>query len=92
MKDKTDMKKMMMTVVCLTAGLMIVSAQTKTGGISQEMLQQIQKEQQAQPANRALANAIAANSIDALAKNHLNAGAIDTYFSIETPKQSITDQ
>ena len=86
------MKRNLMITLCMAGGLLAVTAQTKTGGISQEMLQQIQKEQLAQPANRALANAIAANSIDALAKNHLNAGAFDTYFSIETPRQSITDQ
>jgi len=87
-----SMKRNLMITLCMAGGLLAVTAQTKTGGISQEMLQQIQKEQPAQPANRALANAIAANSIDALAKNHLNAGAFDTYFSIETPRQSITDQ
>ena len=69
-----------------------IQAQTKGGGISQEMLRQIQEEAQQQPVNKALANAIAANSIDALAKNHQNARALDTWFSVETKKQSITDQ
>ena len=73
-------------------GSLSVSAQTKDGGLSKEILRDIQKEQQAQPASRALANAIAANSIDALATNHQNAGALDTWFSVETKKQSITDQ
>ena len=67
-------------------------AQTKEGGISASMLKDIQKEQKLTPADRALQNAIAGNSIDNLAKNHQNAGAIDTYFSVETKKQSITDQ
>jgi bleomycin hydrolase len=39
-----------------------------------------------------LANAVTANAIDDLAKNRDNAGALDTYFSVETRKQSITDQ
>ena len=56
------------------------------------MLKDIQKAQSATPADRALQNAIAANSIDNLAKNHANAGALDTHFSVETKKQSITDQ
>ena len=86
------MKKTIILVCCLTGVVLSSTAQTKSGGISQEMLRDIQKEQQAQPANRALSNAIAANSIDALAKNHQNAGALDTYFSVETKKQSITDQ
>ncbi len=41
---------------------------------------------------RALTNAIATNAIDDLAKNRANAGPFDTQFSVETPKQSITDQ
>ena len=86
------MKLKLFLTICLAGGLMTAQAQTKGGGISQEMLRQIQKEAQQQPVNKALANAIAANSIDALAKNHSQAGAIDTWFSVETKKQSITDQ
>ena len=86
------MKKNLILTVCLACGLATVNAQTMTGGISKDMLKDIQKEVQASPANRALVNAVAANSIDALAVNSQNAGALDTYFSIETKKQSITDQ
>ena len=86
------MKNHLIIAVFLTCGLTSATAQTKTGGISPEMLSEIQKSQQAQPASQALVNAIAANSIDALATSRQNAGALDTYFSIETPKQSITDQ
>ena len=82
------MRRKLIVTACLSAFL--VSVQAQSGGISQEMLREIQRSQQ--PVNRAIANAIAANSIDALAKNHQNARAFDTYFSIETPKQSITDQ
>ena len=84
------MKKVL--IISLILGSLSVSAQTKDGGLSKEMLRDIQKEQQAQPASKALVNAIAANSIDALATNHQNAGALDTWFSVETKKQSITDQ
>lgn len=86
------MKKQLILSISLAAGLLTAAAQPRTGGISGEMLNEIQKEAGAEPANRALANAIAANSIDVLAKNHQNAGAFDTYFNIETRKQSITDQ
>ena len=79
-------------ILCLAGGLMSVHAQTKPGGISQEMLRDIQKEMKAEPLNRALVNAVTANSIDALAANRQNAGALDTYFSVETKQQSITDQ
>ncbi|MBP5714269.1 MAG: C1 family peptidase [Prevotella sp.] len=86
------MKKFFVVTLCLASTLLNVSAQTKSGGISKEMLKEIQKEVEASPANKALVNAVAANSIDVLAVNRDNAGAFDTYFSIETPKQSITDQ
>ena len=75
--------------LCLT---MTAQAQTKDGGISESMLRDIQKEQKLGAADRALINAIAGNSIDDLAKNHQNAGELDTYFSVETRKQTITDQ
>ena len=85
------MKKTSLFCVCLAISLS-ASAQTKNGGISPKMLSEIQKEQKLTPADRAFQNAIAANSIDDLTKNHLNAGELDTHFSIETKKQSITDQ
>lgn len=68
------------------------AAQTGSGGISQQMVDDIRKSQKMTGSERALANAIASNSIDALAKNHANAGELDTYFSVETKKQTITDQ
>ena len=86
------MKKFFVVTLCLTSTLFNVLAQTESGGISKEMLKEIQKEVEASPANKALVNAVAANSIDVLAVNRDNAVAFDTYFSIETPKQSITDQ
>ena len=44
------------------------------------------------PVNGALVNAVSANAIDDLAKNRKNAGAMSTYFSVETKPQSIADQ
>jgi bleomycin hydrolase len=70
----------------------VATAQTKDGGISEQMLQQMRQQQSAQPANRALFNALASNAIDDLAKNFQNQGPFDTHFSVETPKQSIHDQ
>ncbi len=70
-----------------------VSAQrTKGGGISTEMLQIIEKGQMKSAGDYALANAIAQNSIDNLAKNFRHSGPVDTYFSVQTPKQNIHDQ
>ena len=77
--------------ICLFAFLpFTLSAQQ--GGISQKMLGDIQKERRMGPGDRALVNAIAGNSIDNLAVNHGNAGSFDTHFSVETKRQSITDQ
>ncbi len=67
-------------------------AQTKDGGISAEMLGEIRSQKTECPAHKAIVNAVANNSIDNLAKNASTAGALDTYFSVETPRQSITDQ
>ena len=79
----------MASVLALTTGVM---AQQQAGGITPQMLQEIQKQNTPSVSDRALRNALAANSIDELAKNQDNAVALDTYFSVETKKQSITDQ
>lgn len=83
-------KKLWLACGLLSAALSL-QAQTKDGGIDAQMLKQIQKSGLAST-DRALSNAIASNSIDDLARNFRNAGPIDTYFSVETPRQSIHDQ
>lgn len=84
------MRKLLLGMMLM--GTLTVGAQTKDGGISKQMLQQIEKQSAPTPSDRALRNALASNAIDALAKNQQNAGALDTYFSVETKKQSITNQ
>ena len=79
-------------ILAALAMTLTATAQTAGGGISEQMLQQMERQYAAQPANKALRNAIASNAIDNLTKNQDNAGALDTYFSIETKKQSIHDQ
>ena len=86
------MKRNLMLAVCLIGSMTAATAQTKGGELSADMLKDMVKEQKQVPVNKALVNAVAANAIDDLAKNHQNAGALDTYFSIETKSQSITDQ
>ncbi len=78
--------------LAVLAVTLTTTAQTKDGGISPKMLQQIEQQNAPTAADRALRNALAANAIDLLAKNQQNAGELDTYFSVETKKQSITDQ
>ena len=86
------MKKTMILVALALMTANAINAQTANGGISDDMLKEIQKGGALTVADRALSNAIAANAIDDLAKNRKNAGDIDTFFSIETKSQSITDQ
>ena len=85
MKQKTLLMGILLTVSGMAAA-------QNDGGISAQMLQQLEKAHAATPQQKALFNAIAANPIDDLTKNFANQGAFDTSFSVETPKQSIHDQ
>ena len=71
---------------------LFASAQANDGGISSDMLKQIVKSQGTSPADKAIFNAMAGNSIDNLARNYMTAAEKDTHFSVETPSQSISDQ
>ena len=84
------MKRYIFLLVTLFVVVLTTTAQS--GGITPDILREIQNVHPLSPADKAISNAIAANSIDALAKNRVNARALDTYFNIETPRQSITDQ
>ena len=86
------MKKTTLALGLCLALATTAGAQTKQGGISATMLQQIEKSQGSNATNKALFNAMAANKIDNLAKNFANRTTFDTHFSVETPKQSIHDQ
>ena len=86
------MNKKLICTICLLGCFLTGTSQTKDGGITDGMLREIKKDQKLTSTDYALMNAIAANNIDDLSKNHQNAGDIDTYFSVETKKQSITDQ
>ena len=84
-------RKIVLLNTCLALSTVMI-AQTKDGGISPQMLGKMNRAQPHSIANRALFNAIASNDIDDLAKNYANKGAVDTYFSVETSKQSIHNQ
>ena len=85
------MKKTFYLIVAMAFALS-ATAQQKGGGISPKMLQEIVNAQPKGAASKALANAIATNNIDDLARTRQSLFAIDKHFSIETPKQSITNQ
>lgn len=86
------MRKNIFLLGALLAVSAATMAQVKQGGISAQMLSQIEKMQKTSAADKALFNAIAANSIDDLVKNRANAGPVDTHFSVETPAQRIHNQ
>ena len=87
------MKKQQTIIAALALTIALqANAQNSRGGISSDMLSKIQKEQKLTAADNAIANAIAANAIDDIAKNRKAAADIDTHFSIETSTQSITNQ
>jgi len=81
------------TTLALAIGLALAgSAQDRTqGGISPDMMRQIVTASTTSQ-NKAVSNAMATNAIDDLARNYRNNKVTDTYFSIETPKQSIHNQ
>ena len=85
------MKRVIFTLGVLAACLM-ASAQSKVGGITADMLKQIEGNKGQTAAERALTNAIATNAIDNLAKSPSSQGTLDTQFSDETTRQSIHDQ
>ena len=80
------------SILFISLCMALTATAQKDGGISKKMLGDIQKEQKLSASDRALVNAIASNNIDELTKNYQNSGAFDTHFSIETKKQTITDQ
>lgn len=86
------MRKIGITIMAALMATMLWAQSKQEGGISETMLGQIRAQAGGGASDKALFNAIASNSIDNLAKNFNNQGKVDTYFSTETPKQSITDQ
>ena len=67
-------------------------AQTKDGGISEDMLGRIRQGYQGTPEQKAVKNALASNSISALAINGENLSMIDTHFSHRVKTKGITNQ
>ena len=88
-----EMKKTLFFITCsMLCCISVVNAQTKDGGLSSSMLKDIVKENRQMQTSTALMNAVSSNAIDDLARTRQQATALDTYFNIETPTQSISDQ
>ena len=85
------MKKLFLTLLLL-AGTLSVSAQTKGGGISEDMLARLRQSYTATPAQKAVKNALASTSMATLAINSENLAMMDTHFSHRVETKGITDQ
>ena len=86
------MKQKTLLIALALMGAVTASAQKHDGGLCNDMLAAIRKAQPTAAQDKALFNAIAANSIDDLAKNYAAKRPVDTHFSNETPKQKIHNQ
>ena len=78
------------TLACL-AGLTL-TVQAQQGGISNEMLKQIQSSYKNTSADKAIRNAIGGTDIRKLSLNQENQQGLDTDFSIKVESKGITDQ
>ena len=74
------------------AGVLSASAQTKGGGISEDMLSRIRQSYAATPEQKAVKNALASTSMATLAINSENLAMMDTHFSHRVETKGITDQ
>lgn len=82
-------------IFILCAGLTMAipaSGQDKKGGISPEMLRQIEQSYEGTPTDKAIQNAITHNDIDKLAIDYQNKNHFDTYFSHKVNSKGITNQ
>ena len=86
------MKKTLLALLFAGAPV-LMTAQTAAGGISPEMLAQIQSKQVATAEfDKALRNALSQNSINELATPLYNPAIGDTYFSHKVESKGVTDQ
>ena len=78
------------TLACLAA--LTLTVQSQQGGISDEMLKQIQSSYKNTSADKAIRNAIGGTDIRKLSLNQENQQGLDTDFSIKVESKGITDQ
>ena len=86
---------MIKKVTLIAAALLSVlgaTAQSKSGGIDAQTLNQIKKGYTASSEQKAIKNALATTSISVLATNSENAAMCDTHFSDRVKTRGITDQ
>ena len=76
----------------LTLSLLAASLSVSAQSITPEMLATFQKDCKVTGAQRAIKNALAANSVASIALNQDNQVEQDTYFSNSVPSKGITDR
>ncbi|MEG1401200.1 C1 family peptidase [Bacteroides sp.] len=86
------MNKRILSVFVLGAALFSAQAQQDKGGISKDMLKEIQQSYQGTATDKALRNAIGSNDIRKLALNQENLTGMDTHFSVRVNSKGVTDQ
>ena len=86
------MKRTILCWAVVILGIVGATAQTKNGGINEDMLNRIRSGYQGTPEQKAVKNALASTSIATLAINGENLSMIDTHFSHRVKTKGITDQ
>nr|MCR5004044.1 aminopeptidase [Bacteroidales bacterium] len=86
------MKKTLLILAAAFAAAQIVSAQDAKGGISEQVLKEIQTGYKGDASDKAIRNALNKAGISVLAANADNAAMIDTHFSDRVKTKGITDQ
>ncbi len=86
------MKKIILCLVVVMLNALGAMAQSKNGGINEEMLGRIRQGYTGTPEQKAVKNALASNSIAKLAVNAENLSMCDTHFSHRVATKGITDQ
>ncbi|MBE6181491.1 MAG: aminopeptidase [Rikenellaceae bacterium] len=86
------MSKKILLIVVATIMALGVAAQSKDGGISNDMLEQMRKSYTNSPEQRAIKNALASTPIPKLIINSENLAKIDKHFSHRVRTKGITNQ
>ena len=91
-KNNMNKKVGLSTFILCFISMMCVYSQQNSGGIDEQMLQEIQKSYKNTPNDKALRNAITNNDINKLAINNELNPSPDTYFSNKVNIKGITNQ
>lgn len=86
------MRKVFTFAALLICSTFAMAQQNNNGGISADMMKQMQSAYNSNPSNKALRNILVTNSPNKLAVNFDNATHFDTHFSNRVESKAVTDQ